>query len=120
MSAARFARHVHQDTPATITPHIQRKGQIVVLDTQRAGKARHSDRLHCGAAGYEAGVVKPEAWAHIGRDMRRDAPPVRIRQHYTPEQTHMGWFEWLGHEAVVRVGAVTIVGVLIALAKGWI
>lgn len=120
MSAARFARHVHQDAPATITPHIQRQGQIIALDTERAGRARHSDRLHCGAAGYEVGVVKPEAWVHIGRDMRRDAPPVRVRQHYIPEKTRMGWFEWFGHEVAVRLGAVTIVGVLVALAKGWI
>lgn len=120
MSTSRLTRHVHQDTPAITTPNVQRTGQIVILDTQRAGKARHDERLHCGAAGYEAGVVKPEAWAHIGRDMRRDAPPVRMRQHYVPEQTGMDWSEWLGHEAVVRIGAVIIVGVLLALAKGWI
>lgn len=57
---------------------------------QRAGKARHEDRLYCGAAGYEAGVTKPDAWQHIGRDMRRDAPPVCIRHRHIKPATKTG------------------------------
>lgn len=60
------------------------------MSAWRAGKARYEDRLHCGAAGYEAGVAKPEAWTHIGRDMRRDAPPVCIRHRHIKPATKTG------------------------------
>lgn len=114
-------RYVPQDDNAT-PAHTQRRstGQVIALDAHpRAGKARHDERLHAGAA-TSAAADQHEAWAHIGRDMRRNAPPVRMRQHHHAQPSHMGAFERLGHEVAIRIGVLGIVGVLVALWNGWI
>lgn len=114
-------RYVPQDDNAT-PAHTQRRstGPVIALDAHpRAGKARHDERLHAGAA---TSNTKPryEPWAHIGRDMRHGAPPVRVSQRHVVKQSHMGLFERLGHEVAIRIGVLGIVGVLVALWKGWI
>lgn len=45
----------------------------------RAGQARYDDVAYI--AGYESGVREPEAWKHIGAEMRKGAPPICYRHH---------------------------------------
>lgn len=90
---------------------------------------RHAD-AHDDAIGCEC-AIPTEALDHIGQDMtpqaraewhRRQRAEHRRRIFARIEQrsTGMGWAERIGHELVVRLGAVAIVGVLVALSKGWI
>lgn len=52
--------------------------------TGRAGQARHDDQALI--AGYESGVREPEAWKHIGAEMRKGAPPICYRHRLRPVQ----------------------------------
>lgn len=90
---------------------------------------RHAD-AHDDAIGCEC-AIPSTALDHIGQDMtpqaradwiRRQRAEHRRRIFARIEQrsTGMGWAERIGHELVVRLGAVAIVGVLVALSKGWI
>jgi hypothetical protein len=102
-----------------------RSAEIILLDTRRPADI---------AMGCEC-AIPDKALDHIGADMtpaaaakaraerhRRQRVALRRQMfaHTLQEHHPMGFWERLGHEVAVRVGAMTIVGVLVAHWQGWI
>lgn len=105
-----------------------RSAEIILLGTRRAASTTDN------AIGCEC-AIPPQALDYIGADMtpeaaakaraerhRRERVALRRRMfaHTLQEHEPMGFWERLGHEVAVRVGAMTIVGVLVARWNGWL
>lgn len=109
-----------------------RSAEIILLGTRRTASTTASTTDN--AIGCEC-AIPPQALDYIGADMtpeaaekaraerhRRERVALRRRMfaHTLQEHEPMGFWERLGHEVTVRVGAMTIVGVLVARWQGWI
>jgi hypothetical protein len=104
-----------------------RSAEIILLDTHRPSHADNAIGCEC--------AIPDQALDHIGADMtpeaaakaraerhRRQRVELRRRMfaHVLQQHQPTGFWERLGHEIAVRVGFITIVGVLVARWKGWI
>lgn len=69
---------------------------------QRAGKARHEDRLHNQDCPPKPPKPRTTAWDHVGKDMQRTAQPVRLqpRRTSTPENRLSPLKSWI--QALMR------------------
>lgn len=103
-----------------------RSAEIILLDAHRSSNADNAIGCEC--------AIPDQALDHIGADMtpeaaakaraerhRRQRVELRRRMFNRIEQhSRMGLSERIGHEVVIRVGVAGIIGVLAAMAKGWI
>lgn len=125
MSAVRKLDNV--STPADTRASKGRGAEIIYIDSHRRDAAPDDNAYGCECA------IVPKAWDHIGSDMtreaavlarierlRREREALRRRLFGPAPQQPMGFVERLGHEVAVRVGCMTIVGLIVALWNGWI
>lgn len=103
-----------------------RSAEIILLDAYRPSHADNAIGCEC--------AIPDQALDHIGADMtpeaaakaradrhRRQRVELRRRMFARTEQrSTMGLSERIGHEVAIRVGVAGIIGVLAAMAKGWI
>lgn len=103
-----------------------RSAEIILLDAHRPSHADNAIGREC--------AIPAQALDHIGADMtpeaaakaraerhRRQRVELRRRMFARIEQrSTMGLSERIGHEMVIRVGVVGIIGVLVAMSRGWI
>jgi hypothetical protein len=102
-----------------------RSAEIILLDTRRPADI---------AMGCEC-AIPDQALDHIGADMtpaaaakaraeRHRRARVALRRqmfaHTLQEHRPMGSMERLGHEVAVRVGAMTVVALVVSAWQGWI